>query len=211
MKTLKTLTLTLVLLLSINNSYSQWVTKTVDNKLDAPYKISYCSDALDKAFIKLEVVGEQLSFYLGGSYFCDDMITVDVAGAVGCNEQLDAVVGHADRPRAGHRAQRRRNVAGVDLVELRAADDKRSGGVVGKRPQPSDRASAECSQQTQPRSAVEKRRLLACFRHDLREQVDHAAVRSVDAAGHIGGAKDGRLHAVLTSAARASTSIGLFR
>jgi len=79
MKTLKTLTLTLVLLLSINNSYSQWVTKTVDNKLDAPYKISYCSDALDKAFIKLEVVGEQLSFYLGGSYFCDDMITVDVA------------------------------------------------------------------------------------------------------------------------------------
>ena len=79
MKTLKTLTLTLVLLLNINNSYSQWVTKVVDNKLDAPYKISYCSDVLDKAFLKLEAVGEQLSFYLGGSYFCDDMITVDIA------------------------------------------------------------------------------------------------------------------------------------
>jgi len=79
MKTLKTLTLTLVLLLNINNSYSQWVTKVVDNKLDAPYKISYCSDVLDKAFLKLEAVGEQLSFYLGGSYFCDEMITVDIA------------------------------------------------------------------------------------------------------------------------------------
>jgi len=67
----------LIMLTSV--SKAQWVTKTVDNKLDAPYKISYCSDALDKAFIKLEVVGEQLSFYLGGSYFCDDMITVDVA------------------------------------------------------------------------------------------------------------------------------------
>jgi hypothetical protein len=75
----KTLIFTLLLMLSANKSYSQWVTKTVDNKLDAPYKISYCSDALDKAFIKLEIVGEQLSFYLGGSYFCDDMITVDVA------------------------------------------------------------------------------------------------------------------------------------
>jgi len=75
----KNLILTLILFMGANKSYSQWVTKTVDNKLDAPYRISYCSDALDKAFIKLEVVGEQLSFYLGGSYFCDDMITVDVA------------------------------------------------------------------------------------------------------------------------------------
>ncbi len=68
-----------MLLLGANKSYSQWVTKIVDNKLDAPYKISYCTDALDKSFLKLEVVGEQLSFYLGGSYFCDDMITVDIA------------------------------------------------------------------------------------------------------------------------------------
>ncbi|NBX50324.1 hypothetical protein EBT25_10355 [bacterium] len=75
----KNLILTLMLLLGANKSYSQWVTKIVDNKLDAPYKISYCTDALDKSFLKLEVVGEQLSFYLGGSYFCDDMITVDIA------------------------------------------------------------------------------------------------------------------------------------
>ena len=75
----KNLILTLILFMGASKSYSQWVTKIVDNKLDAPYKISYCTEALDKSFLKLEVVGEQLSFYLGGSYFCDDMITVDIA------------------------------------------------------------------------------------------------------------------------------------
>ena len=71
--------LILTTLFITNFAFGQWVTKTVDNKLDAPYKISYCSDVLDRAFLKLEAVGEQLSFYLGGSYFCDDMITVDIA------------------------------------------------------------------------------------------------------------------------------------
>ena len=75
----KTLIFTLLLMLSANKSYSQWVTKIVDNKLDAPYKISYCTEPLNKVFLKLEVVGEELSFYLGGSYFCDEMITVDIA------------------------------------------------------------------------------------------------------------------------------------
>ena len=75
----KNLILTLILFMGANKSYSQWVTKTVDNKLDAPYKISYCSEPLNRAFLKLEVVGEELSFYLGSSYFCDGMITVDVA------------------------------------------------------------------------------------------------------------------------------------
>ncbi len=42
----KNLILTLILFMGANKSYSQWVTKTVDNKLDAPYRISYCSDAL---------------------------------------------------------------------------------------------------------------------------------------------------------------------
>ena len=75
----KTLILSLLLMMSANKSYSQWVTKSVDNKLDAPYKISYCTEPLNKAFLKLELVGEELSFYLGGSYFCDEMITVDIA------------------------------------------------------------------------------------------------------------------------------------
>ena len=93
MKTLKTLILTLVLLLSINNSYSQWVTKTVDNKLDLPYKIAYCSDALEKAVLKLESVDGQLAFYIAGSYFCDDMIAVDIALIVGGESKRYTVVG----------------------------------------------------------------------------------------------------------------------
>jgi hypothetical protein len=93
MKNLKTLTLTLVLLLNINNSYSQWVTKTVDNKLDLPYKIAYCSDALEKAVLKLESVDGQLAFYIAGSYFCDDMIAVDIALIVGGESKRYTVVG----------------------------------------------------------------------------------------------------------------------
>lgn len=76
---MKKVIITTIIMLATVASYGQWITKTVDNKLDAPYRISYCSEPLSKAFLKLEVVEEELSFYLGGSYFCDDMITVDIA------------------------------------------------------------------------------------------------------------------------------------
>ena len=49
---------------------------------------------------------------------------VNVAGPVGCNEQLRAVVGHTDRPSARHGANQRRRVGVVDLVELSARHHK---------------------------------------------------------------------------------------
>lgn len=69
----------LVVFSTITQGYSQWVTKLVDNKLDPAYKIAYCSDALNKVVLKFEAVDGELAFYIAGGYFCDDMISVDIA------------------------------------------------------------------------------------------------------------------------------------
>lgn len=75
----KLIILSILTLISSVTSYAQWVTKTVDNKLDAPYKIAYCIDVSNKkSVLKLETVGEQLAFYITGSYFCDETPTVDI-------------------------------------------------------------------------------------------------------------------------------------
>ena len=79
MKNLKTLITTVLLLLSINKSYSQWIVKSVDNKLDTPYKIAYCLSSDKKGMLKLERVGEELYFYLTGAYFCDESLQTDIA------------------------------------------------------------------------------------------------------------------------------------
>lgn len=74
----KLIILSVLTLISSVACYGQWVTKTVDNKLDAPYKIAYCIDVSNKSVLKLETVGEQLAFYITGSYFCDEAPTVDI-------------------------------------------------------------------------------------------------------------------------------------
>lgn len=91
---LKTTIISLLLVFTtITQGYSQWVTKLVDNKLDPAYKIAYCSDALEKAVLKLEAVDGELAFYIAGSYFCDDMITVDIALIVGGESKRYTVAG----------------------------------------------------------------------------------------------------------------------
>lgn len=75
----KLIILSILTLISSVTSYAQWVTKTVDNKLDPIYRIAYCSDLSKKALLKLEKVGDELAFYMVGTYFCDDYIEVDIA------------------------------------------------------------------------------------------------------------------------------------
>ena len=60
--------------------------------------------------------------------------------------------------------------------------------------QSSDRTKAHRRQPTQAGGALEKRRLLAAFGYNLWKEIDHTVVRSVDAAGYVRGAEDGRLH-----------------
>jgi hypothetical protein len=60
-------------------SNAQWITKSVNNGLDEPYRIAYCVDTRDKAILKLEETGGKIAVYVTGSYFCDEEPTVDIA------------------------------------------------------------------------------------------------------------------------------------
>ena len=59
-------------------SWSQWTVKSVDNKIDLPYKIAYCPDKSGSVFLKLERVDTSLAFYLTGGYHCDNYPTVEM-------------------------------------------------------------------------------------------------------------------------------------
>ena len=61
------------------SGFAQWVTKTVDNKIDLPYKIAYCDASSGRGLLKLEDVDGELALYVTGSYFCDDRPLVEMA------------------------------------------------------------------------------------------------------------------------------------
>ena len=116
---------------------------------------------------------------------------VNVAGAVGRDENLRAVVGHADRTSAGNAAYYGCVPRRINLVERSA---RHCVAVTAQVPQATDRAGAQGSQQTQAGGTLQEGRLFACFWNDFRKQVDHPRIGSVDAAGNVGRAEDGRLH-----------------
>jgi hypothetical protein len=72
-----------LLLLVAAPSYSQWVYKNIDNKVDPPYKIAYSKSTDGSALLKIENVDGNLFLYIQGGYHCDDETTVDIALIVG--------------------------------------------------------------------------------------------------------------------------------
>ena len=74
---MKTLLITIGLVLSYTAS-AQWVSKTVDNGFDTPYKIAYTDVARDQ-WLKLENYNNEISFYIGGVYICDGIVSVDMS------------------------------------------------------------------------------------------------------------------------------------
>ena len=76
---MKKLIITTVIMLAIRASYGQWITKTVDNGIDTPYKIAYCENSTRNALLKLEQTEEGVALYLSGGYHCDDYPTIDLA------------------------------------------------------------------------------------------------------------------------------------
>ena len=74
---MKTLLMTIGLALSYTAS-AQWVTKKVDNGFDTPYKIAYTNVAKNQ-WLKLENYNNEISFYIGGVYICDDIVNVDMS------------------------------------------------------------------------------------------------------------------------------------
>jgi hypothetical protein len=72
---------TLLMIIGLALSYTasaQWVSKKIDNGFDAPYKIAYTDVAKDQ-WLKLENYNNEISFYIGGVYICDGIVSVDMS------------------------------------------------------------------------------------------------------------------------------------
>lgn len=80
---MKKLILTIAIGMVALTSNAQWVTKSVNNGIDDPYRIAFCVDTRDKALLKLEESQGLIALYITGSYFCDDETTVDIAMTIG--------------------------------------------------------------------------------------------------------------------------------
>lgn len=59
------------------NSFSQWISKKIDNGFDTPYYIAYTQDG-QNAYLKLENYNG-IAFYMGGVYVCDESVKVDIS------------------------------------------------------------------------------------------------------------------------------------
>jgi len=90
---MKKFVLIFLILFSTIPAFSQWITKTVDNKLDLPYRIAYCKTSDQRGLLKLESVDGELAFYLTGSYFCDDNPSVDIAFVVNGESKRYTLIG----------------------------------------------------------------------------------------------------------------------
>jgi hypothetical protein len=73
-------------------SFSQWVSKKIDNGFDTPYYIAYTQDDQD-AFLKLENY-KGIAFYMGGVYVCDESVGVDISFLVNEEYQKYYITGN---------------------------------------------------------------------------------------------------------------------
>ena len=76
--------LALIFCLLLNfESQAQWVSKTVNNGIDKPYRIAYCRALDETAALKLEKEDSSVAFYLTGGYHCDENSSVDIGLTIG--------------------------------------------------------------------------------------------------------------------------------
>jgi hypothetical protein len=73
-------------------SFSQWISKKIDNGFDTPYYIAYTQDGQD-AFLKLENY-KGIAFYMGGVYVCDESVGVDISFLVNEEYQKYYITGN---------------------------------------------------------------------------------------------------------------------
>lgn len=76
---MKKFNLLAALLLLTNLSYSQWITRYIDNGIDEPYHIAYSEDKASRCLLKLEENNGTVALYITGSYYCTDFPIVDLA------------------------------------------------------------------------------------------------------------------------------------
>ena len=70
--------ITVATILVANVSLAQWTNKSVDNGFDEPYHICYTKEN-NNSVLKLENVSGDVALYIQGSYFCSDVVTVDMS------------------------------------------------------------------------------------------------------------------------------------
>jgi len=73
-------------------SFSQWVSKKIDNGFDTPYYIAYTQDG-QNAYLKLENY-KGIAFYMGGVYVCDESVGVDISFLVNEEYQKYYITGN---------------------------------------------------------------------------------------------------------------------
>lgn len=76
---MKRFNLLAALLLLTNWSYSQWITRHIDNGIDNPYHIAFSQDNSTRCLLKLEENNGTVALYITGSYYCTDFPIVDLA------------------------------------------------------------------------------------------------------------------------------------
>ena len=70
--------LTVATVLITGLSLAQWTKKTVNNGFDEPYKICYTATN-NGGYLKLEGGLSKVSFYISGSYYCEDSPMVNIS------------------------------------------------------------------------------------------------------------------------------------
>jgi hypothetical protein len=78
-------------------SFSQWISKKIDNGFDTPYYIAYTQDGQNE-FLKLENY-KGIAFYMGGVYICDESVIVDISFLVSGEYQKYYVTGKVSENR----------------------------------------------------------------------------------------------------------------
>jgi len=78
---MKKLILTGFAFMSLMTAKAQWKYEKIDNGFDEPYKIAYTAPNND-AYLKLELVREEVVFYISGGYYCEESPMVDIVFVV---------------------------------------------------------------------------------------------------------------------------------
>lgn len=78
---MKKVILSLASFMVLSIGHSQWSYKTINNGFDDPYRVAYTAQN-NGAILKLEKVGDEVSFYITGGYYCDENPIVNLVFVV---------------------------------------------------------------------------------------------------------------------------------
>ena len=75
---MKKMILTVATILTVGLVNAQWTKKTIDNGLDAPYKICY-TETNNGSFLKIQKLQNDVILYISGGIYCDKHTLVEIS------------------------------------------------------------------------------------------------------------------------------------